>query len=81
MAQFQITDTKRVLQHVENESEDNVGMTEDGGDVEETEADDVMATVIRLKFSVVRLVEKNIFPYNVQPLLTLIQDLEDLYES
>jgi len=47
----------------------------------ETELDIVMSTLIRLKLSIERLVEKNLFPYNIQPLLLKIQKLEQFYEQ
>eukprot|EP01124_Arcella_intermedia_P013192 TRINITY_DN1960_c0_g1_i1.p1 TRINITY_DN1960_c0_g1~~TRINITY_DN1960_c0_g1_i1.p1 ORF type:complete len:556 (+),score=151.48 TRINITY_DN1960_c0_g1_i1:47-1669(+) len=47
----------------------------------ETEVDVVITTLIRLKFSMEKLIEQKLFPYNASPLLHKIGAIEDLYEK
>ncbi|XP_022110573.1 uncharacterized protein LOC110990078 isoform X2 [Acanthaster planci] len=43
--------------------------------------DDVMTTLIRLRFSIERISGSNLFPYPVAPLLRLLERVEDMYEG
>ncbi|KAL1457534.1 hypothetical protein WDU94_007752 [Cyamophila willieti] len=43
--------------------------------------DDVMSVLIRLRFSIDRLVSKDLFPYNINPVLRLLEKCEALYET
>ena len=45
------------------------------------ELDDVMTVLIRLRLSVDRLVSKKLFPYNISPVLRLLEKCEALYEN
>ncbi|ROT64797.1 protein lines [Penaeus vannamei] len=42
--------------------------------------EEVMTVLIRLRFAIDRLVSKNLFPYNISPVLKLLQKCEELYE-
>ncbi|XP_050699025.1 protein lines-like [Eriocheir sinensis] len=43
--------------------------------------EEVMTVLIRLRFAIDRLVSKNLFPYNITPVLKLLQKCEELYEG
>ena len=43
--------------------------------------DEIMTVLIRLRFSVEKMSTKGLFPYNVVPLLRLLEQLEDKYEQ
>lgn len=45
------------------------------------ELDDTMTVLIRLKMQITRLVSKNLFPYNINPVLKLLDNCERLYEG
>lgn len=45
------------------------------------ELDDTMTVLIRLKMQIKRLVSKNLFPYNINPVLKLLDNCERLYEG
>jgi len=47
---------------------------------QDTYIDIVMTMLIRLRFHLERLLENNLFPYNITPILRLISICEDLYE-
>jgi hypothetical protein len=57
----------------ESEENDNDNTT--------TPLDQVAASLIRLKLSIERLVKRNLFPYNVQPLLRRLKEFEECYEQ
>ena len=40
-----------------------------------------MSLLIRLRLALHKLVEKSLFPYNINPVLRLLEKCEDLYES
>ncbi|XP_076053226.1 protein lines homolog [Oratosquilla oratoria] len=42
--------------------------------------DEVMTVLIRLRYAIDRLVSKNLFPYNISPVLKLLEKCEDMYE-
>jgi hypothetical protein len=41
----------------------------------------IMGLLIRVKISLDRLVEKSLFPYNINPVLRLLEKCEETYES
>ncbi|KAK2705951.1 protein lines-like [Artemia franciscana] len=43
--------------------------------------DEPMGTFIRLRMAINRLVTKNLFPYNIDPVMKLLQKCEDMYEG
>ncbi|KAK3865372.1 hypothetical protein Pmani_002824 [Petrolisthes manimaculis] len=43
--------------------------------------EEVMTVLIRLRCAIDRLVSKNLFPYNINPVLKLLQKCEELYEG
>lgn len=43
--------------------------------------DDTMRVLIRLRFQISRLVSKSLFPYNISPVLRLLEVCESLYEG
>ncbi|CAH1797476.1 unnamed protein product [Owenia fusiformis] len=43
--------------------------------------DKVMTLLIQLRFALERLVHKNLFPYNANPLIRLLEECEALYET
>ncbi|XP_038068837.1 uncharacterized protein LOC119738160 [Patiria miniata] len=43
--------------------------------------DDVMTTLIRLRFSIARISGSNLFPYPITPLLRLLERVEGMYEG
>ncbi|KAG5869679.1 hypothetical protein JTB14_035604 [Gonioctena quinquepunctata] len=45
------------------------------------ELDDTMTVLIRLKMQINRLVSRNLFPYNITPVLRLLETCENLYEG
>lgn len=45
------------------------------------ELDDTMTVLIRLKIQISRLVSKELFPYNINPVLRLLEVCEGLYEG
>lgn len=45
------------------------------------ELDDTMSVLIRLRVAIDRLVSKSLFPYNINPVLRLLQKCEELYEG
>jgi len=47
----------------------------------DSEMDVIMSVLIRLRFSIEKLVVKNLFPYNITPLLKKLKDMEHLYEN
>lgn len=40
-----------------------------------------MTVLIRLKLAIDRLVSKNLFPYNINPVLKLLEKCEEMYET
>ncbi|KAJ8963637.1 hypothetical protein NQ314_005484 [Rhamnusium bicolor] len=46
-----------------------------------SELDNTMSVLIRLKMQIERLVSKELFPYNISPVLKLLKDCENLYEG
>lgn len=44
------------------------------------ELDDTMSVLIRLRLAIDRLVSKNLFPYNINPVLRLLVKCEQMYE-
>ncbi|XP_068200172.1 protein lines [Palaemon carinicauda] len=42
--------------------------------------EEVMTVLIRLRYAIDRLVSKNLFPYNISPVLKLLQKCEEFYE-
>lgn len=54
----------------------------DSGDSGSTQGlDDTMRVLIRLRFQISRLVSKCLFPYNISPVLRLLEVCESLYEG
>lgn len=47
-----------------------------GGDLES-----VMSMLIRLRIAIERLVSKDLFPYNIGPVLKLLEKCESVYEG
>ncbi|CAG9833698.1 unnamed protein product [Diabrotica balteata] len=45
------------------------------------ELDDTMSVLIRLKMQISRLVSRDLFPYNITPILRLLEVCENLYEG
>lgn len=45
------------------------------------ELDDTMSLLIRLKYALERLVRHALFPYNINPILKLLEKCENLYEE
>lgn len=45
------------------------------------ELDDTMSVLIRLRLAIDRLVSKDLFPYNINPVLRLLEKCENLYEG
>uniref|UniRef100_A0A1B6DB26 Protein Lines N-terminal domain-containing protein n=1 Tax=Clastoptera arizonana TaxID=38151 RepID=A0A1B6DB26_9HEMI len=45
------------------------------------ELDDTMSVLIRLRLSIDRLVSKALFPYNINPVLRLLEKCEQMYEG
>lgn len=45
------------------------------------ELDNVMTMLIRLKLLIDRLVSKHLFPYNIDPVLRLLEKCENMYEG
>ena len=45
------------------------------------ELDNTMTVLIRLRLSIVRIVSKNLFAYNINPVLRLLEKCESLYEG
>ncbi|XP_017770266.1 PREDICTED: protein lines [Nicrophorus vespilloides] len=45
------------------------------------EMDNTMTVLIRLKYQITRLVSKDLFPYNISPVLKLLEVCEGLYEG
>ncbi|KAF7282818.1 hypothetical protein GWI33_001956 [Rhynchophorus ferrugineus] len=45
------------------------------------ELDDSMGILIRLKMQINRLVSRDLFPYNINPILRLLTDCENLYDG
>lgn len=45
------------------------------------ELDDVMTVLIRLRLAIDRLVSKDLFPYNIGPVLRLLEKCENMYEG
>ncbi|XP_075214148.1 protein lines homolog [Lycorma delicatula] len=45
------------------------------------ELDDTMGVLIRLRFAIHRLVSKALFPYNINPVLKLLEKCEQMYEG
>jgi len=45
------------------------------------ELDSTMSVLIRLRMGVGRLVERSLFPYNINPVLRLLERCEELYET
>lgn len=43
--------------------------------------EDVMTCFIRLRIAIRRLVSKNLFPYNINPIVKLLEKCEELYEG
>ncbi|XP_072021980.1 protein Lines homolog 1-like [Amphiura filiformis] len=43
--------------------------------------DETMTVLIRLRYSVEKISDRGLFPYNVKPLLQLLEQLEDRYEQ
>lgn len=43
--------------------------------------EDVMTCFIRLRIAIRRLVAKNLFPYNIGPIVKLLEKCEELYEG
>ncbi|XP_054256918.1 protein lines-like [Macrosteles quadrilineatus] len=43
--------------------------------------DDTMSVIIRLRLAIDRLVSKDLFPYNINPVLRLLEKCENLYEG
>ncbi|XP_072038585.1 protein Lines homolog 1-like [Amphiura filiformis] len=43
--------------------------------------DETMTVLIRLRYSVEKISDRGLFPYNVKPLLRLLEQLEDRYEQ
>lgn len=46
-----------------------------------SELDDTMSVLIRLKMQINRLVSRDLFPYNITPILRLLETCENLYEG
>jgi hypothetical protein len=66
------TTTNSLVFNYTNESEEESG--------EIAALDRVVGVLIRLKLAIERLVKKNLFPYNVRPLLRRLQEIEEEYE-
>ncbi|XP_078691666.1 protein Lines homolog 1-like isoform X1 [Branchiostoma floridae x Branchiostoma belcheri] len=62
-----------------SQSSDNDSLSDNGE--EESTLDKTMGVLIRLRLAVERLSEKNLFPYNVSPLLRLLTMVEAKYEE
>ena len=45
------------------------------------QTDRVMTVMIRLRIAIDRLVSKNLFPYNITPILRLLEKCEELFED
>nr|CAD7567959.1 unnamed protein product [Timema californicum] len=45
------------------------------------ELDDTISVLIRLRFAIDRLVSKDLFPYNINPVVRLLEKCEQLYEG
>lgn len=43
--------------------------------------DNLLSTIIRLKYAVDRLVRRDLFPYNPEPLIEKMKIIEDFYEK
>ncbi|XP_030761176.1 protein lines [Sitophilus oryzae] len=53
----------------------------EGSTSRSNELDDSMAVLIRLKMQINRLVSRDLFPYNINPILRLLTDCENLYDG
>lgn len=53
----------------------------EGGASRTNELDNTMTVLIRLKMQIKRLVSKDLFPYNINPVLRLLEICENLYEG
>ncbi|XP_057656035.1 protein lines [Diorhabda carinulata] len=53
----------------------------EGSTSRSNELDDTMSVLIRLKMQITRLVSKDLFPYNITPILRLLETCENLYEG
>ncbi|XP_068892434.1 protein lines [Tenebrio molitor] len=53
----------------------------EGGASRTNELDNTMTVLIRLKMQIDRLVSKDLFPYNINPVLRLLEICENLYEG
>lgn len=53
----------------------------EGNSSRSNELDDTMSVLIRLKMQINRLVSRNLFPYNITPILRLLEVCENFYEG
>ncbi|XP_050303825.1 protein lines [Anthonomus grandis grandis] len=53
----------------------------EGSTARNIELDDTMAVLIRLKMQINRLVARDLFPYNINPILRLLTNCENLYDG
>lgn len=53
----------------------------EGGASRGNELDDTMSVLIRLKMQITRLVDRGLFPYNITPILRLLEYCENVYEG
>lgn len=58
-----------------------VGSCAEGNTARSNELDDTMTVLIRLKMQINRLVSRELFPYNINPILRLLTVCEGLYDG
>lgn len=71
----------RFLKHVRRNWSKFVNSCYEGGASRVNELDNTMTVLIRLKIQINRLVSKQLFPYNINPVLKLLASCESLYEG
>lgn len=71
----------RFLKYVRRNWSKFVNSCYEGGTSRVNELDNTMTVLIRLKIQISRLVSKQLFPYNINPVLKLLGSCESLYEG
>lgn len=71
----------RFLKYIRKNWQKFVHSCYEGSAARTNDLDNTMTVLIRLKMQISRLVDKQLFPYNINPVLRLLRSCESLYEG
>lgn len=71
----------RFLKYIKKNWQKFVHSCYEGSATRTNDLDNTMTVLIRLKMQISRLVDKQLFPYNINPVLRLLRSCESLYEG